>query len=101
MFDIKRYNPSVFVVPPLEVKLVAPGQWVSAGQQSVFKCKVVGSSPEPIVQWWLGGRQLIPSTAPVSTPPLYLYLLRALQSVSVNLATDHFSPLHPLTERIH
>ncbi|KAK8400180.1 hypothetical protein O3P69_003105 [Scylla paramamosain] len=49
-------------LPPLEVKLQAPGAWVSAGQQSVFRCRVTGSSPEPVVQWWLGGRQLIPST---------------------------------------
>ncbi|KAK8733022.1 hypothetical protein OTU49_006713, partial [Cherax quadricarinatus] len=45
-------------LPPLEVRLEAPGEWVSGGQQTSFRCRVVGSSPEPVVQWWLAGRQL-------------------------------------------
>ncbi|XP_063871113.1 hemicentin-2-like [Scylla paramamosain] len=51
-------------LPPLKVTLEAPGAWVSAGQQTTFRCRVEGSSPEPVVQWWLGGRQLEPSTPP-------------------------------------
>ncbi|KAG0719418.1 Neuronal growth regulator 1 [Chionoecetes opilio] len=54
---------------PLTVQLEAleaPGGWVSAGQQTSFRCRVVGSSPPPIVQWWLGGRRLT-SYAPLQS----------------------------------
>ncbi|XP_069161779.1 nephrin-like [Procambarus clarkii] len=53
-------------LPPLEVRLEAPGEWVSGGQQTTFRCRVVGASPEPQVQWWLAGRQLA-ATTPLTT----------------------------------
>ncbi|XP_069189261.1 nephrin-like [Procambarus clarkii] len=53
-------------LPPLEVRLEAPGEWVSGGQQTSFRCRVVGASPEPQVQWWLAGRQLA-ATTPLTT----------------------------------
>lgn len=54
-------------VPPVEVRVEAPGRWVSGGQKATFTCRVWGSWPEPVIQWWLGGRHLAPSTTPVST----------------------------------
>ncbi|XP_045111203.1 uncharacterized protein LOC123504606 isoform X2 [Portunus trituberculatus] len=51
---------------PLTVQLEAPGEWVSAGQQTSFRCRVVGSSPPPVVQWWLGGRRLT-ANAPLTS----------------------------------
>ncbi|KAK8400313.1 hypothetical protein O3P69_003185 [Scylla paramamosain] len=51
---------------PLIVQLEAPGEWVSAGQQASFRCRVVGSSPPPVVQWWLGGRRLT-ANAPLTS----------------------------------
>ncbi|XP_066978031.1 uncharacterized protein [Macrobrachium rosenbergii] len=53
-------------LPPLKVTLETPGEWVSGGQQTLFRCRVIGSSPEPIIQWWLAGRQLT-AHAPLTT----------------------------------
>ncbi|XP_063882224.1 hemicentin-1-like isoform X2 [Scylla paramamosain] len=43
---------------PLEVRLEAPGEWVTAGQVTSFRCVVVGSSPPPVIQWRLNERYL-------------------------------------------
>ncbi|XP_045117118.1 hemicentin-1-like [Portunus trituberculatus] len=43
---------------PLEVRLEAPGEWVTAGQVTSFRCVVVGSSPPPVFQWRLNERYL-------------------------------------------
>ncbi|CAL4116634.1 unnamed protein product, partial [Meganyctiphanes norvegica] len=45
-------------LPPVSVRLVPPSAWVSAGEKSIFRCRVQGARPEPIVQWWLAGTQL-------------------------------------------
>ncbi|MPC93614.1 hypothetical protein E2C01_088749 [Portunus trituberculatus] len=84
-------NPCAFpAVPPLKVTLEAPGAWVSAGQQTTFRCRVEGSSPEPVVQWWLGGRQLAPST-----PPRHTYATLSLPSTP---HTTHHTAQHTTQE---
>ena len=57
----------VFIsVPPISVSLEAPGAWVSGGQEVEFRCRVEGASPQPVVQWWLAGRQINQHHAMVS-----------------------------------
>ncbi|XP_042884679.1 hemicentin-1-like [Penaeus japonicus] len=54
-------------LPPLRVMLESPGDWVSGGQQTSFGCRVSGASPEPVIQWWLAGRQLTSHLPTVTT----------------------------------
>ncbi|XP_069972659.1 opioid-binding protein/cell adhesion molecule-like [Penaeus vannamei] len=54
-------------LPPLRVTLESPGEWVSGGQQTSFICRVSGASPEPVIQWWLAGRQLTSHLPTVTT----------------------------------
>ena len=66
-FFSSPYHTTVWAtVTPLKVQLEPPGAWVSAGQQTSFRCRVVGSSPSPVVQWWLGGRRLTTNSPLVS-----------------------------------
>ncbi|CAL4148877.1 unnamed protein product, partial [Meganyctiphanes norvegica] len=45
-------------LPPVNVSLDPVKTTYIAGEDVSFGCHVTGSSPEPVVQWWLAGRQL-------------------------------------------
>lgn len=45
-------------VGPTEVKILNVREPISAGKRYEAKCQSVGARPQPVVTWWIGGRQV-------------------------------------------
>jgi hypothetical protein len=48
----------IFAVGPTSVRILNRREPISAGKRYEAKCQAVGARPQPMVTWWIAGKQV-------------------------------------------